>query len=263
MSNQQTMDYADSGSGRPTIGKIDTSDLKDVLVKGFRDFDAKPTHFVLLFIIYPIVGVILINLTAGYQILPLIFPVIAGFALIGPFAAVGLYEISRRREKGMDYSIKYAFGVHRSPSFPAILTLSVVMMVIYFAWLAAALLIFDLTFGVTPTSLWGFVDDVLTTQAGWTLIIVGSGVGFIFAVVVLALAVVSFPMLLDQDVSVATAIGTSVRAVSANLVTMGIWGFIVAALLILGSIPFFFGLAVVMPVLGHATWHLYRKVVQS
>ena len=261
MSNERTIDYADSGSGRPTIGKIDASDLKDVLVKGFRDFNAKPTHFVLLFIIYPIVGIILINLTAGYQILPLIFPVIAGFALIGPFAAIGLYEISRRREQGLDFSIKYAFQVYRSPSFPAILTLSVMMMVIYFAWLGAALLIFDLTFGTTPTSFLGFVNDVLTTRAGWMLIVAGSGVGFIFAVVVLALAVVSFPMLLDRDVSAATAIGTSVRAVAANPVMMAAWGFIVAGLLILGAIPFFFGLAVAMPVLGHATWHLYRKVV--
>ncbi len=262
MSNEQSIDYADSGSARPTIHKIDVSDLKDVLVKGFQDFDAKPTHFVLLFIIYPIVGIILINLTAGYQILPLIFPIIAGFALIGPFAAIGLYEISRRREQGLDFSIKYAFEVHKSPSFRAIITLSIIMMIIYFVWLGAALLIFKLTFGATPTSYLTFAQDVLTTQAGWALIIVGTGVGFIFAVVVLALAVVSFPMLLDQEVSVATAMSTSVRAVAANPVTMALWGFIVSALLILGSIPFFFGLAVAMPVLGHATWHLYRKVVQ-
>ncbi len=262
MSNEQSIDYADSGSARPTIRKIDMSDLKEVLVAGFRDFDAKPTHFVLLFIIYPIVGVILINLTAGYEILPLIFPIIAGFALIGPFAAIGLYEISRRREQGLDFSIKYAFQVHRSPSIRAIITLSIVMMVIYFAWLGIALLIFNLTFGVTPTSFWGFAREVLTTQAGWALIIVGSGTGFIFAVVVLAVSVVSFPMLLDQDVSATVAISTSVRAVAANPVAMGIWGFIVAGALLLGSIPFFFGLAVVMPVLGHATWHLYRKTVQ-
>lgn len=262
MSQESTIDYADSGSARPTIAKIEISDLKEVLVKGFRDFDAKPTHFILLFIIYPIVGIILINLTAGYQILPLIFPIIAGFALIGPFAAIGLYEISRRREQGLDYSIKYAFEVHRSPSFKAILALSCVMMVIYFAWLGAAMLIFEQTFATTPTSYWKFVNDVLMTREGWTLIIVGSGVGFIFAVVVLALAVVSFPMLLDQDVSATLAMATSVRAVVANPVPMGAWGFVVAALLILGSIPFFFGLAVVMPVLGHATWHLYRKVVQ-
>jgi len=263
MSNQRTIDYADSGSGRPTIVKIGGSDLKEALVEGFRDFNAKPTHFVLLFIIYPIVGIILINLMAGHETLPLIFPIIAGFALIGPFAAVGLYEISRRREQGLDFSIKYAFEVHKSPSFRAIIALSIVMMVIYFAWLGAALVIFEQTFGgATPTSFWGFVNDVFTTPAGWTLIIVGSGVGFIFAVVVLALAVVSFPMLLDRNVSAATAIGTSVRAVAANPVMMAVWGFIVAGALILGSIPFFFGLAVVMPVLGHATWHLYRKVVQ-
>jgi uncharacterized membrane protein len=262
MANEHSIDYADSGSARPTVSKIGLSDLKDVLIKGYQDFDAKPTHFVLLFIIYPIVGIILINLTAGYQILPLIFPVIAGFALIGPFAAVGLYEISRRREQGLDFSIKYAFEVHKNPSFGAILTLSIIMMVIYFVWLGAALLIFELTFGETPTSYLTFARDVLTTQAGWALIIVGTGVGFVFAVVVLALAVVSFPMLLDQKVSVATAMSTSVRAVAANPVIMAIWGLIVSALLILGSVPFFFGLAVAMPVLGHATWHLYRKVVQ-
>lgn len=262
MSNEQSIDYADSGPARPTVRKIDISDLKEALVKGFQDFDAKPTHIMLLFIIYPIVGVILINLSAGYQVLPLIFPIIAGFALIGPMAAVGLYEISRRREAGLDYSIKYAFQVHHSPSIAAIITLSLLMMVIYFAWLGSALLIFNLTFGETPISFLGFAREVISTPAGWTLIIVGGGVGGGFAVVVLALSVVSFPMLLDHDVSAAVAISTSVRAVAANPVTMAIWGFIVSAVLILGSIPAFFGLAVAMPVLGHATWHLYRKVVE-
>jgi uncharacterized membrane protein len=263
MSNEHSIEFADSGSARPAIRKINISDLKEVLAKGFKDFDAKPTHIVLLFVIYPIVGIVLVNLSAGYETLPLIFPVIAGFALVGPMAAVGIYEISRRRESGLDYSIKYAFQVHRSPSIAAILMLSIVMMVIYFAWLIVALVIFNLTFGGTqPTSYLDFAREVISTPAGWTLIIVGSGVGFLFAVVVLAVSVVSFPMLLDRDVSAAVAISTSVRAVAANPVTMGVWGFIVAGALILGSIPFFFGLAVVMPVLGHATWHLYRKVVE-
>lgn len=262
MSNEQSIDYADSGPARPTVRKIDVSDLKVALVKGFKDFDAKPTHIMLLFIIYPIVGVILINLSAGYQVLPLIFPIIAGFALVGPMAAVGLYEISRRREAGLDYSIKYAFQVHRSPSIGAIITLSLIMMVIYFAWLGAAFLIFNLTFGETPTSFWGFAREVVSTPVGWTLIIVGGVVGGVFAVIVLALSVVSFPMLLDHDVSAAVAISTSVRAVAANPFTMVIWGFIVSGALIFGSIPAFFGLAVAMPVLGHATWHLYRRVVE-
>ncbi|MDA1357902.1 MAG: DUF2189 domain-containing protein [Proteobacteria bacterium] len=262
MSNEHSLDYADTGSVRPGIRKINVSDLKEVLVKGFKDFNAKPTHIVLLFVIYPIVGIVLVDLSAGYEILPLIFPIVAGFALVGPMAAVGLYEISRRRESGLDYSIKYAFQVHRSPSIGAILILSIIMMAIYFAWLGVALLIFNLTFGgATPTSFMEFAREVISTPAGWALIVVGSGVGFIFAVVVLAVSVVSFPMLLDRDVSAAVAISTSVRAVVANPVTMGVWGFVVAGALMLGSIPFFFGLAVVMPVLGHATWHLYRKVV--
>src|SRR5207244_300396 len=104
-----------------------------------------------------------------------------------------------------------------------------------------------------------FVNQVLTTPAGWTLAIVGNGIGFLFAVVVLTVSVVSFPLLLDRDVGLAVAVLTSVRAVLANPITMAVWGLIVAALLLIGSLPAFFGLAVVMPVLGHATWPLYRK----
>ena len=175
MSNEQSIDYADSGSARPTVNKIEMSDLKDVLIKGYQDFDAKPTHFVLLFIIYPIVGIILINLTAGYQVLPLIFPIIAGFALIGPFAAVGLYEISRRREQGLDFSIKYAFEVHKNPSFGAILTLSIIMMVIYFAWLGAALLIFELTFGETPACVVNTSRAKVKNEVGVSPMVTSSG----------------------------------------------------------------------------------------
>jgi uncharacterized membrane protein len=103
---------------------------------------------------------------------------------------------------------------------------------------------------------------VLTTPEGYRLIVVGNAVGFIFAVVAFALSAVSFPLLLDRHVGVAAAIVTSVRAVLKNPVTMAAWGLLVAVALAIGSLPFFIGLAVVMPVLGHATWHLYRKVVE-
>src|SRR5262249_37451426 len=112
-----------------------------------------------------------------------------------------------------------------------------------------------------PASISQFINDVLTTPAGWNLIIVGNVVGFLFAVLVLMISVVSFPLLLDRDVGAAVAMVTSVRAVLTNPVTMAVWGLIVAALLLLGSLPFFLGLTVVLPVLGHATWHLYRRVV--
>ena len=101
-----------------------------------------------------------------------------------------------------------------------------------------------------------------TRSAGWTLIFVGTGVGFLFAVVVLTISAISFPLLLDRDVGAAVALLTSIRVVAENPLTMALWGLIVAALLVIGSIPFFLGLTVVMPVLGHATWHLYRRAVE-
>jgi len=122
----------------------------------------------------------------------------------------------------------------------------------------------SLNFGDAPTaSVPDFLRQVFMTPAGWTLIVVGNGVGFLFAVAVLAISIVSFPLLLDRDVGVLVAIRTSVRAVRRNPLIIAAWGLIVAALLVAGSLPFFVGLAVVMPVLGHATWHLYRKAVAS
>ena len=112
-----------------------------------------------------------------------------------------------------------------------------------------------------PASAAGFVRDVFTTAAGWTMIGVGIGIGFLFAAAVLAISVVSVPLMLDRDVGLAHAIGTSLRAVMANPGPMAVWGLVVALALVLGSIPLFLGLIVVMPVLGHATWHLYRRIV--
>jgi uncharacterized membrane protein len=174
-----------------------------------------------------------------------------------------MYELSRRREMGLDTSRLRAFEVIRSPSIGAIAILGIVLMVIYFVWLFTAQGIYNLYFGgAAPESIGGFAHQVFATSSGWALIIVGGGVGFIFASVVFALSVVSFPMLLDRDIGVMTAVGASVRAVLANPIMLAIWAVIVAASLLIGSLPFFVGLAVVMPVLGHATWHLYRRVVE-
>jgi uncharacterized membrane protein len=248
---------------RPVVRNIRVVDLKEVLIKGLNDFKEKPSHIVLLVVIYPIVGLLSARLAAGYDILPLIFPLISGFALIGPLAAIGLYELSHRREKGLEVAWKNAFDVFHSPSIGSIVALGGLLMVIFLVWLVAALAVYDVTFGsVQPESIADFVAKILGTSAGWTLIVVGCGVGFLFAVTVLAISVVSFPMLLDKDVGAAVAVQTSIRAVTVNPVTMSVWGLIVAGALIVGSIPFFVGLAVVMPVLGHSTWHLYRKVVE-
>jgi uncharacterized membrane protein len=246
----------------PPVRRIKAADLRDVLVRGFGDFGAYRTDVIFICLIYPVVGIMLAWLTFGYQMLPLLFPLAAGFALVGPVAAVGLYEMSRRREQGHPITWVDAFGVVRSPGFGAIMLLGLVLLAIFLLWLLLANVIYQLTLGPEPpVSITAFARDVFTTNAGWTMIVVGMSVGFLFALLVLAISVVSFPLLLDRDVGLYGAVWTSVCAVAANPGPMALWGLIVAGALVIGSIPAFLGLIVVMPVLGHATWHLYRKVV--
>jgi uncharacterized membrane protein len=247
-----------------TIRRIGMADLKDALARGLDDFQAMPTHAMFLCLIYPLVGLLAARLAFGYSVLPLLYPLASGFALVGPLAALGLYELSRRREAGLDTSATHAFDVLRASSIGAIVALGLLLLCIFAVWMAAANAIYVANFGyATPASITGFVREVLTTSAGWSLILTGNAVGFLFAVLVLTVSVVSFPLLLDRDVGAAVALLTSIRAVTANPATMAAWGAIVAALLLIGSLPAFLGLTVVVPVLGHATWHLYRKVVSS
>lgn len=247
-----------------TVRRIGLADLKDALAKGFDDFYAMPTHAMFLGVIYPIIGLVLARLAFGYSILPLIYPLATGFALVGPFAALGLYELSRRREAGLDTSATHAFDVLQSSSIGAIAALGLLLLLVFGVWLAIADAIYVADFGyAAPASIGQFAHDALFTGAGWNLIIVGNIVGFCFAVLVLTMSVVSFPLMLDRDVGAAVALLTSIRVVLKNPLTMAVWGLIVAGLLVIGSLPFFLGLTVVVPVLGHATWHLYRKVVEA
>jgi uncharacterized membrane protein len=244
------------------VRRIEFADLKDVLARGLSDLGAYRTDVLFLCIIYPVAGLVLAWLAFGYDMLPLVFPLASGFALIGPVAAVGLYEISRRREQGDAITWADAFGVVRAPAFGAIVVLGLLLLAIFLLWLAAAQAIYLVTLGPEPPAGVGaFVRDVFTTGAGWAMIALGVGVGFLFALLVLTISVVSFPLLLDRDVGLYTAVATSARAVGANPGPMAAWGLIVAGGLVLGSLPALLGLILVMPVLGHATWHLYRKVV--
>jgi uncharacterized membrane protein len=248
---------------QPTVRRITTADLMDALRLGYEDFWAKPSHYVFLCLIYPVVGLILTRWSSGSNAIQLIYPLMSGFALIGPFAAIGLYEISRRRELGMDSSWRHALDVRHSPALPAIAVIGIMLLALFLLWLFTAQSIYTSLFGnQPPESIVGFVREVLTTTRGWTLILLGNAAGFVFAVIVLATTVVAFPLLLDRDVGAVSAIETSARAVMTNPLQMALWGLMVAVLLVIGSIPLFAGLAVVMPVLGHATWHLYRRVVE-
>lgn len=245
------------------VRRIGLADLREVLRLGWDDFQAMPSHAIVVCVIYPVLGLVLFRMVLGHSVLPLLFPLAAGFALIGPFAAIGLYELSRRRERGEEVDAWDAIKVLRAPSFGAMLELGVLLLVLFGAWIGVANAIYVTIFGHAPAaSIPDFATRVLTTSEGWSLIIVGCGVGFLFAVVALCVSVVSFPLMLDRHATAIDAIRTSLRAVAANPVAMAGWGLIVAALLVIGSLPLFVGLAVVLPVLGHATWHLYRRLVE-
>jgi uncharacterized membrane protein len=248
----------------PEIRRIKATDLKDVLARGLSDFEAYRSDVMFLCLIYPLIGIFLVWLTFGYKMLPLVFPLAFGFAFVGPVAAVGLYEMSRRREQGIPTTWIDAFGAIRAPGFGAILVLGLVLLMILLLWLVAANCIYQSTLGPEPPiSIGAFIRDVFTTSAGGRMIIVGLGVGIVFAFLVLVISVVSFPLLLDRDVGLDVAVWTSIRAAAANLGPMLLWGLIVTGGLLIGSIPAFLGLIFVLPVLGHATWHLYRKVVEQ
>ena len=249
---------------QPTVRPISVADVVDALHRGFDDFWEKPSHYVFLCLIYPIIGVILITWTSGGNALQLIYPLVSGFALLGPLAAIGLYEISRRRELNLDASWTHALEVRNSPAIPAMIAVGAMLLGLFIAWLLAAQAIYQWLYGTQPPeSIGAFLADVFTTTRGWTLIVVGNLVGFLFALVVLSTTVIAFPLLLDRDVGAAAAIQTSARAMIANPAPMLLWGLIVAVALVAGSLPLFVGLAIVIPVLGHSTWHLYRKVVET
>jgi len=254
--------HAGADHTMPQLQTIGPGDLRDALAKGIADFNAKPTHLLFLGIIYPILMVLFARTYAGNDFLPLVFPIIAGSTLLGPLAACGMYELSRRREQGLDVSWMHCFDVLRSPSIMAIAIIGVMLGAIFIVWMVAAQAIFWHYFGdAVPDSITTFAEQIFTTSAGWSLIVVGCGVGFLFSTVVLTISVISIPMLLDRHVDVMTAILASIRAVLANPKTMAIWGLIVVGSLVIGALPLFVGLAVVMPILGHTTWHLYRKIV--
>ncbi len=249
----------------PGIRRIDVGDLRDALAHGVRDFLAIPTQLIFLCLLYPIVGIVAARVATGGRLLPLLYPMVAGLSLLGPVLAVGLYELSRRREAGDEVSWLDAFQVVRAPSFFAVGLLGILLLAMFVAWIAVAKAIYALTLGSSTlpdaTSEGVLAERLLDLPHSWALIVIGNAVGALFAVVVLSLTVVAVPMLIDRAVSPFTAMRTSLRAVAANPVTMAVWGLIVASGLVLGSLPLFVGLAVVMPVLGHATWHLYRKVI--
>ncbi len=246
----------------PEVRRLTLGDLFASLAEGWHDFWRKPSHLAFLGLIYPTVGAALAVWSSGNNSWPLLFPLITGFALIGPFAALPIYEMSRRQELGLDTEWSAALDVFRTPAFASIAALGVWMMVVFTLWLMAAQFLYESLYGSgSPASLTAFVNEVVGTPQGQALIVWGNLIGFGFAVIVLATSVIAIPLLLDRDVGAAVALQTSVRVVRRNPIVIAVWGMLVVAVLLLGALPLLVGLAIAVPVLGHATWHLYRRAI--
>ncbi len=262
MTSELTFHQAQLTSSDFKIRTIHLRDLRRCLREGYADFNERPSLGFFLALIYPLFAVILTVYLLNDSVDHLLYPVVSGFTLLGPIVCVGLFSMSRSRGDGGDPGWRAAFEFVHTSSFAPILALSLMMMLLYVAWLFMAQFLYTGQFGAfAPMSFGELVEQLFVTRHGLALLIYGTALGMIFSFVALAVSVVAFPLALDKPVTAATAVAVSVKAVVANFRVMIAWGMIVVALLIVGSVPFLIGLGAVLPILGHSTWHVYKSIV--
>ena len=255
-------DTASPAAPIPAIRRITAGDLDWALREGWMDFRDKRGDLLFIGILYPVVCLIAAVVTFNDPLLPLFFPLVAGLSIVGPAVASGFYELARRREEGRDASWWHFLDPLNGRSRLPLVLLTGGLAALFVAWLIVAYAIYGATFGVAaPLRVGDVLGRLFTTPEGWQLIVLGNLAGLGFAVATLVFAVVSFPMVVDKPVDAGVAVRTSIAAVRKNPREIVGWGLRVAGLLFLGLLPFAIGLAVVLPWLGYATWHLYTKLV--
>ncbi len=244
------------------VRALTTADLDWALREGWADFKAKRGDLILIPFIYPLVGVLASVFAFNANLFPLVFPLAAGFAIIGPAAAAGFYELARRRETGADSNWWHFLDPLKGRSRLPLAVLTGMLALLFLGWMAAAWVIFQNTVGTLgPATPSVFASELFSTREGWTMIILGNLVGAVFAAATLAVSAFSFPMIIDKSVDPGAAVMTSVKAFQAAPVTIANWGVRVALILLVGALPLFVGLVIALPVLGYATWHLYTRAV--
>jgi len=250
-----------SGKTDPVVRRIAAADIAGALGQGLRDFQAMPLYGLAFGAIYAAWGIAILLCLTAFGMVYLAYPLAAGFAMIGPFVAVGLYEISRRREAGQPVSMRAIWSTIRTRS--EVGWMAFVTLFVFVIWMYQVRLLIALLLGLHASfgSINEFITVVLTTNEGLLFLAIGNAVGAALSLILFSLTVVSFPLLLDRDVDFVTAMITSVRAVVTSPLPMIGWAALIVVLLALSAMPYFLGLIVTLPVLGHATWHLYRRII--
>jgi uncharacterized membrane protein len=249
----------------PPVGvkRIGTADLHWALAEGWADFRERRGDILVLALLYPLMGVITAAIFLHDALTPLFFPLVAGLSILGPAAATGFYELARRREAGLSSNWNHFLDPLNGRSRWPLALLTGGLLALFTVWLLFAWAIYSATLGSQPiTGLGDFIRRLFSTPQGWALIVLGNLAGFVLAAITLVCSLVAFPMVVDRPVDAFTAVETSVQAARLNPSAVATWGLWIAGLLVLGAIPAFLGLAVVLPVVGYATWHLYTRLVQ-
>jgi uncharacterized membrane protein len=250
-----------SGKVDPVVRGISAADIADAVGKGLRDFQALPLYGLAFGALYAAGGLVILLCLTAFGMVYLVYPLAAGFAMVGPFVAVGLYEVSRRRESGQPVSIGAIWAAIRSHG--EIGWMAFVTLFVFVVWMYQVRLLIALLLGLNASfgTLHEFITVVLTTNEGLLFLAIGNAVGAALSLILFSLTVVSFPLLLDRDVDFVTAMITSVRAVVTSPLPMIGWAALIVTLLAVSAMPYFLGVLVTLPVLGHATWHLYRRII--
>ncbi|MBT1159020.1 DUF2189 domain-containing protein [Aminobacter anthyllidis] len=248
----------------PEIRALTVDDIRQSLSKGAADFANCPIIGLVIALVFVVIG---LAITTSLLVLHkpwLIYPFAIGFPLVGPFAAVGLYEVSRRLEAGQVPTPGEVLKVIWAQRRREVSWMAFVMLFVFWVWMYQIRLLMALILGrMSYATLDRFADLVLTTPEGWIFLGLGHVEGAALALVLFSITVISIPMLLDREVDFITAMLTSIRTVLASPLVMLGWGLVVTLMVLAACVPFFLGLLVALPVLGHATWHLYRRAVVS
>lgn len=247
----------------PSVKRLSREDVRDALKAGLADFQRAPVYGLFFGAVFSLAGIAIAWALFQGEAGVWIFPVAAGFPLVGPFAAVGLYEVSRRMETGEPLAWRpvllagFRQGNSQLPFF------AVFTVFAFLAWIVLARVIFAVSFGTASMTNVTSSLEILFTDQGLIMLCVGTVVGAALAALLFSISVIGVPLLLDRDIDVVTAIITSLRATVENREAMLRWGAVVGGLTVVAMLPLFLGMVLVFPTLGHTSWHIYRKTIDT